>query len=115
MFPRAPKMTTEATACVAAPGKEYRPGGLADHPVWNIASRPVRGVPGAALLRDAPLSCAGLRRDHPQRAAETAACMAQFNRWLTQHALTTTPPMALLDTTTESLDETVAKVERWLD
>lgn len=41
--------------------------------------------------------------------------MAQFNHWHIQHAMTPTPPMALLDTTTESLDETVAKVERWLD
>jgi hypothetical protein len=41
--------------------------------------------------------------------------MVAFNRWLIEHAPTTTPPMALLDTTTDPLEETLAKVERWID
>jgi hypothetical protein len=40
--------------------------------------------------------------------------MASSNRWLVDHAATTTPPMTLLDTPTDSLEETVAKVERWV-
>lgn len=41
--------------------------------------------------------------------------MVAFNRWLIEHAPTTTPPMILLDTTTDPLEETLAKVERWID
>ena len=41
--------------------------------------------------------------------------MVAFNRWLIEHAPTTTPPMTLLDTTTDPLEETLAKVERWID
>ncbi|HEX3270208.1 MAG TPA: AAA family ATPase [Ktedonobacterales bacterium] len=40
--------------------------------------------------------------------------MVAFNRWLIEHAPTTTPPMTILDTTTDPLDETVAKVEQWI-
>jgi hypothetical protein len=41
--------------------------------------------------------------------------MAAFNRWLIEPAMTTTPPMTLLETTTRALEETVTKVEPWID
>jgi hypothetical protein len=40
--------------------------------------------------------------------------MMAFNRWLIEHAPTTTPHMTLLDTTTDPLVETVAKADQWL-
>jgi hypothetical protein len=40
--------------------------------------------------------------------------MEAFNRWLIEHAPATTPPMTLLDTTTDPLDETVAQAEQWI-
>ncbi|HEY7093915.1 MAG TPA: hypothetical protein VH393_12085 [Ktedonobacterales bacterium] len=40
--------------------------------------------------------------------------MVAFNRWLIAHAPTATPPMALIDTTIDPLDETVTKAEQWI-
>ena len=37
-----------------------------------------------------------------------------FNRWLTSNAGNTEPPMTLLDTSEITVDETAAKVERWI-
>jgi AAA domain len=41
--------------------------------------------------------------------------MAAFNRWLIEHAPVTTPPMTLLDTSTDPLEETVAKAQQWIE
>jgi hypothetical protein len=40
--------------------------------------------------------------------------MVAFNRWLIAHAPATTPPMTLLDTTIDPLEEIVAQVEQWI-
>jgi hypothetical protein len=39
--------------------------------------------------------------------------MLAFNRWVQDNAAATTPPMALLDTTGRSLQETAAAVRAW--
>jgi hypothetical protein len=40
--------------------------------------------------------------------------MTNFNRWLKEHASTTTPPMTLYDTSDRSLDETTSSVALWI-
>jgi broad-specificity NMP kinase len=44
---------------------------------------------------------------------EKVARMLAFNRWVQDNAAATTPPMALLDTTGRSLQETAAAVRAW--
>ena len=45
---------------------------------------------------------------------ETLERMAQFNRWLKEHASATQPPMTLYDTTSRSVAETVAYTAAWI-
>jgi broad-specificity NMP kinase len=46
--------------------------------------------------------------------AETLEGMAQFNRWLQEHASRTQPPMTLYDTTNRSISETVGDIAQWI-
>jgi broad-specificity NMP kinase len=70
-----------------------------------------------ALVCDEEMLRERLRQRPAWRQSESAEFlerMTTFNRWLVEHAPTTTPPMTLLDTTADALDETVAKVARWI-
>ncbi|HUX88196.1 MAG TPA: AAA family ATPase [Chloroflexota bacterium] len=40
--------------------------------------------------------------------------MVAFNRWLREHADTTTPPLTLLETIEATIEETVGQVARWV-
>jgi hypothetical protein len=40
--------------------------------------------------------------------------MLAFNRWLKEHAPTTSPPMTLYDTSHRSIPETVDDVAHWI-
>jgi predicted kinase len=46
--------------------------------------------------------------------AEVRETMRAFNRWLREHAATTSPPMTLLDTTALSVTEVVDAVSAWV-
>lgn len=46
--------------------------------------------------------------------AETIRTMLHLNQWLKEHAFTTHPPMTLLDTSHQSLLETVREVAQWI-
>jgi predicted ABC-type ATPase len=46
--------------------------------------------------------------------AEFIKDMLRFNRWLKDHASTTHPPMTLLDTSHQSVSETVTEVAQWI-
>ena len=45
---------------------------------------------------------------------ELVAEHVKFNRWLKEHAATAEPPVTLLDTTSDSLGETSARVAAWI-
>lgn len=45
---------------------------------------------------------------------EVRQVMQNFNRWLWENAPTTTPPMAVVDTTSISIDMTVESVAKWV-
>jgi hypothetical protein len=45
---------------------------------------------------------------------EFITAMLAYNRWFQEHAGTTQPPMTLLDTTRQSLHETIEAVSSWL-
>lgn len=45
---------------------------------------------------------------------ETLERMLQFNRWLSEHASSTQPPMTLCDTTNRSIAETAACLAQWI-
>ncbi|MGZ6286091.1 MAG: AAA family ATPase [Ktedonobacterales bacterium] len=45
--------------------------------------------------------------------ADALATMLEFNRWLRQHAATATPPMALLNTSQQSVTHTMAWVHQY--
>lgn len=40
--------------------------------------------------------------------------MLTFNNWLSENASQTEPPMALLDTTEKTIEETVKSIQEWL-
>jgi hypothetical protein len=40
--------------------------------------------------------------------------MLDFNQWLLENAQATAPPMALLDTTNDSVEESVRSVAEWV-
>lgn len=46
--------------------------------------------------------------------AENIRAMIDLNQWLKEHASTTRPPMALLDTSHRSLPETAREVAQWI-
>ncbi|SRR5579883_63966 len=46
--------------------------------------------------------------------AEALERMAQFNRWLQEHASTTQPPMTLYNTTNRSISETAEDIAQWI-
>jgi hypothetical protein len=46
--------------------------------------------------------------------ASVTATMLDFNRWLREHAATTTPPMTLLDTSRLSVAQSVAETLAWM-
>jgi hypothetical protein len=66
----------------------------------------------ALVCDEAPLR-ERLTRRPTWRQAQSEEFLA-FNRWPIEHAPTTTPPMTILDTTTDPLEETVAKAEQWI-
>ena len=70
-----------------------------------------------ALVCDSQALVARLRKRPPSRGASGDECIRQqvvFNRWLLNNARNTEPPMALLDTSEITADETVQRVERWV-
>jgi 2-phosphoglycerate kinase len=48
------------------------------------------------------------------RSAEFADRMVRFNRWLIDNANRTNPPMALLDTTDSTVEDTIDQVAAWV-
>ena len=70
----------------------------------------------ALVCEDAPLQ--ERLRQRPQwrnsSSDEVVERMLKFNRWLKEHAETTTPPMTLYDTSSRSLQETVQAVATWV-
>jgi hypothetical protein len=70
-----------------------------------------------ALVADEATLTARLRARPAWREAggdEFVARMTAFNRWLIDHAATTAPPMALLDTSRRTVDESAAHVVNWV-
>jgi predicted kinase len=70
-----------------------------------------------ALVCDDDVLARRLRARPGWRAAGSADFverMIQFSRWLTDNASRTTPPMALLDTTGSSVEDTVDQVAAWV-
>lgn len=70
-----------------------------------------------ALVCDDDLLEARLRARPAWRASaseETLSTMLAFNRWLREHAATTTPPMALLDTSPITVEQSVAETVAWM-
>ena len=47
--------------------------------------------------------------------AEMRQVMREFNRWLRDHAATTKPPMAVIDTTAMSIEAAVGAVANWVN
>lgn len=45
---------------------------------------------------------------------ETVERMLAFNRWILENAQATAPPMAVLDTTNDSIEESVRSVVTWV-
>jgi predicted ABC-type ATPase len=46
--------------------------------------------------------------------ADVLATMREYNRWLRDHASTTTPPMTVLDTSHLTIDECVSQAKAWI-
>jgi hypothetical protein len=46
--------------------------------------------------------------------SDVLATMKSFNRWLREHASTTTPPMSLLDTSHLSIEESASHALAWI-
>jgi hypothetical protein len=70
-----------------------------------------------ALVTDDHLLEARLRARPTWRRSATAdviARMLEFNRWLREHAATTTPPMSLLDTSHLSVEQSVTQAQAWI-
>jgi hypothetical protein len=70
-----------------------------------------------ALVCDDDVLEARLRRRPAWRGSGTDAFVAKmraFNRWLREHAATTAPPMALLDTTHLTVHESTAQTQAWI-
>jgi 2-phosphoglycerate kinase len=70
-----------------------------------------------ALVCDDEVLASHLRSRPPWRTTSAAEHIEQqvaFNRWLKDNARSTQPPMALLDTTEISVDQSVAGVMRWV-
>jgi hypothetical protein len=70
-----------------------------------------------ALVADEAMLAARLRARPAWREAggdEFVARMTAFNRWLIDHAAATAPPMALLDTSRRTVDESVEDVVNWV-
>lgn len=69
----------------------------------------------ALVCDDAELAARIRRRSAPRRTDEAhIAEQAAFNRWLRAHGATTTPPIALVDTTRIDADEAAARVAAWI-
>jgi gluconate kinase len=70
-----------------------------------------------ALVADDDLLEARLRARPAWRRSATVdviATMLEFNRWLREHAATTTPPMSLLDTSHLSVEQSVTHAQAWI-
>jgi hypothetical protein len=66
-----------------------------------------------ALICDDQILASRVTWRRPLR-AEYIKEQVVFNRWLQDNAQRTEPPMTLLDTSEITIDETVDKVERWV-
>jgi len=69
-----------------------------------------------ALVCDDDVLAARLRR-RPKWKDDDEKLIAEhldFNRWLKEHAATTTPPVTLLDTSHDTPEETAARVAEWI-